>query len=79
VQVASNSVFIFREMLHTDIIKDTRDGVQSLIEFTDYGLNKYPQLQIVNTQRSTRVTSSSRRGRARKTTVVEKTSWKQVL
>ena len=63
-------------MLHTDIIKDTRDGVKSLIEFTDYGLNKYPQLQIVNTQRSTRVTSSSRRGR--KTTVVEKTSWKQV-
>ena len=63
-------------MLHTDIIKDTRDGVRSLIEFTDYGLNKYPQLQIVNTQRSTPVKSSSRRGR--KTTVVELTSWKQV-
>lgn len=65
-------------MLHTDIIKDTRDGVKSLIEFTDYGLNKYPQLQIVNTQRSKRVTSSSRRVPARKVTVVEKTSWKQV-
>ena len=63
-------------MLHTDIIKDSRDGVRSLIEFTDYGLNKYPQLQIVNTQRSTPVKSSSRRGR--KTTVVELTSWKQV-
>jgi hypothetical protein len=63
-------------MLHTDIIKDTRDGVRSLIEFTDYGLNKFPQLQIVNTQRSTLATSSSRRGR--KTTVIEITSWKQV-